>query len=72
MPIIPFGSDVLRLIQTAREIVYRQEYNRPVFYNVSVHLANGQRGRPSCQITREQINFFLDQSFTANEIASLL
>ena len=69
--VLPFGRDLLRLIQSAREIICLQEYTRPVYYDVAAH-SNGNRGRPRCQITREQIEFFLDQNFTSSEIASLL
>lgn len=66
------GSDVLCLIQSAREIVWQQVYNRPIFYGADLLDSNGQRGRPRYKIMREQLEFFLDQNFTSAEIASLL
>ncbi|XP_028407186.1 uncharacterized protein LOC114529573 [Dendronephthya gigantea] len=68
-----FGDQVLNNIQQARELLIQGERDLPVFYEApSVVPINGQRGRPRFEISREQLEFFLEQIFTLREISCLM
>ena len=70
---LDFGAQVLNNIIQARDIIIQEEQDRRVFYETPLPVPiGGQRGRPRFEISREQIDFFLEQNFTSKDISCLM
>ena len=63
---------MLNNIIQAKEII-EEERDRHVFHATPLVVSiNGQRGRPRFEISREKLEFFLEQNFTSKDISCLL
>ena len=69
---LDFGGQVLNNIIQAKEII-EEERDRHVFHATPLVVSiNGQRGRLRFEISREKLEFFLEENFTSKDISCLL